>query len=360
MNRPRQFFALLALGLTTLGVSWAVSVQPVHCGQDVAVPVPQAVLPEIVTGRVGFYAAAYRKGIRVSSVALGDPTAVFPTASIFKTLVVHAVMRAVDAGKLRLEQPFTTTAANRSIEAYPRGTHSLRELIERAIRDSDNTASDILHLTVGPKALAREIKAKSPCTTVLLTTKAWWAAQAGLASDILGSDLLSGARAYAEQPFDQRLETAVLLNAAARQVTAPAVEDALDAYFHGPDYTPDLELWLQNTTTAAAYTDLIVGVLPALDLRSRTRKLFRTIMREGCCIPKDMPIRAVYRAAKAGSGWRILTLTGYLELPDGLTLAYTYLNDCSDTLDAEEMEQQIRPINAWIDQVLLELIERSK
>ncbi len=356
MNR----LAPLALCLMMLGASWAVSVQPTSCGQDVTAPAPRAVLPEIVTGRIGFYAAAYRKGLRVSSLALGDPTAVFPTASIFKTLVVQAALRAVDAGTLKLEQPFTTTPANRSIESYPRGTHRLRDLMERAIRDSDNTASDILHLTVGPKALAREIKAKSPCTTVLLTTKAWWTAQAGLASQVLGSDALAGARVYADQPFDRRLETAALLIAAARQVTAPAVEDALDGYFHGPSYTPDLELWLQNTTTAAAYTDLIANALPAIDLKPRTRRIFREIMRHGCCIPKDAPIRAAYRAAKAGSGWRILTLTGYLEMPDGLTLAYTYLNDCSDTLDAEEMEKQIRPMNAWIDRVLLELKTRAR
>ena len=360
MNRPGRFLTAIALGLTIFGATRAVSVEPTSCGQDVTAPAPRALLPEVVTGRVGFYAAAYRKGVKVSSLALGDPTAVFPTASIFKTLVVHAALRAVDAGTLKLEQLFTTTPANRSIESYPRGTHRLRDLMERAIRDSDNTASDILHLTVGPKNLAREIRAKSPCTTVLLTTKAWWTAQAGLASQVLGSDARSGARSYAEQAFDRRLEMAALLIAAARQVTAPSVEDALDAYFHGPSYTPDLELWVQNTTTAAAYTDLIANVLPAIDLKPRTRRIFREIMHQGCCIPKDTPIRPAYRAAKAGSGWRILTLTGYLEMPDGLTLAYTYLNDCSDTLDAEEMEKQIRPMNAWIDRVLLELVERAK
>jgi beta-lactamase class A len=293
-------------------------------------------------------------------MSIGDPTELFPTASIFKTLVVHAALQAVDAGKLRLNQPFTTTAENRSIEAYPPGTNSLRALAERAIQRSDNTASDILHQAVGTTALAREVKSKSPCTTVLLTTKALWAAQAGLAPDVLGSDVPAGAQAYAELPFEDRLHVAARLNAAAHKVTGPAIEAALDTYFHGPTYTSDLELWLQNTTTAEAFTDLLATMLPARDLKPTTRALFKTIMGKGCCISKNTTIRSSYRAAKAGSGWRILTLSGYVELPNGLTLAYTFLNDQSDTLDSEEMEQQIRPVNAWIDQVLLEMTKRSK
>jgi hypothetical protein len=33
----------------------------------------------------------------------------------------------------------------------------------------------------------------------------------------------------------------------------------------------------------------------------------------------------------------------------------THLNDQSDTLDSEDMEKQIKPVNTWIDQVLLGL-----
>ncbi len=326
------------------------------------VTAPKLPVPAIVTGRVAFYATAYRNGVSVpsSELSVGDPTEVFPTASIFKTLVVHAALRAVDAGQLRLNQPFTTTAENRSIEAYPPGTNSLETLAERAIQRSDNTASDILHQALGTTTLARYVKLKSPCTTVLLTTKALWAAQAGLAPDVLGSDVLAGARAYAELPFEDRLTVAARLNTVAHTLTGSTIETALDTYFHGPTYTPDLELWLQNTTTAKGFTDLLANVLPARDLKPTTRTLFRTIMSKGCCIPKNTSLGSRYRAAKAGSGWRILTLSGYAEMPNGLTLAYTFLNDQSDTLDSEDMEKQIRPVNAWIDQVLLEVIRRSK
>ena len=264
-------------------------------------------------------------------------------------------MRAVGAGTLRLNQRFTTTAENRSIEAYPTGTNTLLELAARAIHNSDNTANDILQLAVGPTSIARSVNSRSPCTTLLLTTKAWWAAQGGLASSVLGQDLSTGAQDYAAQPFEARLKTAARLNAAARQVTGPAVERALETYFHGSSYKAELEWWIQNTTTAKAFTDLLAQTVAAKDLQPTTRKSFRDIMKTGCCISKFTKLRSIYRAAKAGSGWRILTLSGYAELPNGLTLAYTYLNDQSATLESEDMEKQIRPVNAWIDGSLVKL-----
>ena len=248
---------------------------------------------------------------------------------------------------------------HRSIESYPKGTNSLLELAKRAIARSDNTASDILHLAVGPEQLARDVSAKSACTEILLTTKAWWAAQGGLSSNVLGPDVFLGARAYSELPFGDRLEVASRLIAASKKVSGPTVEAAIDKYFHGPTYTSDLELMLQNTTTAQAFTELFAGELQSRDLKDSTQDLFRSIMRTGCCIAQNSALRSVYRAAKAGSGWRILNLTGYAELSSGITLAYTYLNDQSETLDSEDIEKQIKPVNAWIDQVLLELLRNN-
>jgi beta-lactamase class A len=177
------------------------------CGLVPTTTPPVIPLPSIVTGRVGFYAAAYQNGIVIpgSAVSFGDPTGLFPMESTYKTLVVHAAMRAVDAGKLELDQMFTTTAENRSIEAYPKGTNKLLDLAKRAIHNSDNTASDILHVAVGAESLARNIKAISSCTTILLTSKAWWAAQGGLASSVFGKDLLTGAQKYSQLPFDDRV-----------------------------------------------------------------------------------------------------------------------------------------------------------
>ncbi|WP_165953411.1 serine hydrolase [Deinococcus sp. S9] len=314
-------------------------------------------LPPGVTGRVSFFAAEYDpKTLRpLQAFTLGNPDDLHPLASIFKPLVVQGVLQDVDAGKFRLNSTFTTTAATRSIEDYPAGRNSLQVLAKRAISLSDNTASDILHLAYGPERLARAVRQQSPCTSVLLTTKAWWAAQAGLIPDVMTADTAAGSRLYGAQPFEQRLLTAGTLIAASQKLTGPDVERALDAYFHGPTYAADMEVNLQNTSTARAYTDLMARTLSGSALKPATRKVFRDILATGCCRPRTPKLNARYWAAKAGSGWGILTLTGYVETGDGRVLAYTYLNDGSTTTDAEEMEKQIRPVVLWIEQNLLAL-----
>ena len=351
---------LLASLLLGVGVP-AGKLEPFHCGNAPVSQVPGLPLPRVVTGRVTFFAAAFRSNEDAPFVtlALNDPTEVFPTASLFKPFVVRAALQAVDVGRFKLESRLLTTFENRSIESYPKGSNSLLGLAKRAIARSGNTASDLLHLAVGPETLAREVNAKSACTEVLLTTKAWWAAQGGLSSSVLGSDLIAGARGYSELPFEDRIEMAGRLIAASKKVSGPAVEAAIDQYFHGSTYTPELELMLQNTTTAQAFTELFAREMRSRDLRDGTRALFRSIMRTGCCIAKHSPLQSTYRAAKAGSGWRILNLAGYAEHPSGVSVAYTYLNDQSETLDAEDMEQQIKPVNAWIDQVLLGLLRQN-
>ncbi len=321
-------------------------------------PMPTGLaLPAGVTGRVNFYAAEYdpRTHQTLRALALGRPDDVQPLASSFKPLVVQAALQEVDAGRLRLNTLLTTTAANRSIEGYPAGSNSVQVLAKRAIYLSDNTASDLLHLAAGPERLAREVRRQSPCTSLLLTTKAWWAAQAGLLPAVLTPDPVAGLRAYGAQPFDQRLLTARALIAAAQKVTGPEVERQLDLYFHGPTYAADLELAVQNTSTARVYTDLMARTLPGAALKPATRTVFRDILATGCCRPKTPKLDATYWAAKAGSGWGILTLTGYVETGDGRRFAYTYLNDGSVTTDAEEMEKQIRPVVLWIEQNLLTL-----
>ena len=349
---PRRVLLAFALGLCSGAFA-----APLTCGEPVQAPAAIAPLPAAVTGRVAFYAALYdpRTLTVRRELTLGDTSELHPLASLFKPLVVEGVLRDVDRGALALNTPLTTTAANRSIEAYPAGTHSLRDLARRALVQSDNTASDLLQLTYGAGRLAREVRGRSPCTSVLLTTKAWWGAQAGLASSVLGPDLSSGAQRYADQPFEARVQTASALIAASRSVTGPQVEAGLDAYFHGPGYTPDLELALQNTSTAKAYTDLMARTLPGVTLQPKTRAVFREALSHGCCTPKAPLPGQHFWAAKAGSGWRLLNLTGVVETNAGL-LAYTYLNDGSNTQDAEDLERQIPALVRWIAAGLRELL----
>ena len=366
---------LLALSLTVLSVGHAAAplpddlASPVRppssppellpeapgCGLASTAPAPSRALPDVVSGRVSFYAALYdRRGHPVRAASLGPSNALFALGSAFKPLVVRAALQAVDAGTLSLNALITTTPGKRSIERYPAGQNTVATLARRALERSDNTASDLLFLGLGPSTISRAVNRLSACTSLLHTTKAWWAAQAGLAPGVF-PDLIPDAVSASRLPFEERLKLAARLNARAQELTGPEVEAALDSYFHGPNYAPELEVALQNTSTAQAYTDLLARTLGGDDLKASTRSLLRTWLGNSCCQPARPALKTVYWGHKAGSGWRLLTLTGLAELPDGRRLAYAYFNDGSDTQDAEEMERQIRPVVGWIEAALLEL-----
>lgn len=351
------FCALAQSQITLANTSTPALLKPTLCGPPVGPSLATPPLPGIVSGRVAFYAGLYAPNAQTAKrkVALGNTNQIFPTASMFKTLTAYAAMQAVERGELKLEQSILTTSAKQSIEAYPPGANSLLRLTQRTIKNSDNTANDLLQLEVGPERLTQLTLELSPCTTVLLTTKAWWAAQAGLLSDVLGTDTLKAARAYAALPLSERSQLALKLIESSMNVGAQTLLDELDAYFHGPRYTPELELLIQNTTTPHAFADLLAAIMPAKDL-SKTRSTFRQIMTTGCCQPKPSTLKPAYRATKAGSGWRVLTLSGYLELKNGDRIAYVYMNDQSDTWESEIIERQIKPVGLWIERALKPLL----
>ncbi|AWN22703.1 serine hydrolase [Deinococcus irradiatisoli] len=325
------------------------------CGPLITAPAPLQPLPGSVTGRVGFYAALYDTQLRpLRASALGQTNALFALGSAFKPQVVRAALQEVDAGRLSLKALITTTPGKRSIERYPAGQNTVSQLAQWALERSDNTASDLLQLGIGPDKIARAVRALSPCTTILHTTKAWWAAQAGLMPDIF-PNLVPDALSAARQPFETRLQLAARLNARAQQFSGPQVEAALETYFHGPAYAPELEVALQNTSTPQSYADLLVRTLGGAGLQPLTGKLFRGWLSRSCCQPKTPGLNTTYWGHKAGSGWRLLTLTGYAELPGGQKLAYAYFNDQSSTLESEDMERQIPAVVSWIDGVLSSL-----
>lgn len=268
--------------------------------------------------------------------------------------MVRAALQEVDAGRLSLNALITTTPGKRSIESYPPGQNTVAQLAQWALVRSDNTASDLLQLGLGPPKIARAVHSLSPCTSILHTTKAWWAAQAGLMPDVF-PDLVPDAVNASSLPFEERLKLAARLNARAQDFTGPQVEAALDTYFHGPASTPALELALQNTSTPQGYADLLARTLGGDGLKPATRALFRRWLTASCCQPARPVLKALYWGHKAGSGWRLLALTGSAELPGGRRLAYAYFNDGSNTLESEDMERQIPALVGWIDAALAEL-----
>lgn len=123
----------------------------------------QAQLVEIVAlakGRVGVSAMILETGETVASL---DPQDHFPMQSVYKLPISMAVMKQVDAGKLKLDQKVAVTKSDFvSAGQYspirdrnPNGAEiTVNELIRFAISESDGTASDVLmKLAGGPQAV---------------------------------------------------------------------------------------------------------------------------------------------------------------------------------------------------------------
>ncbi|WP_456829287.1 serine hydrolase [Deinococcus sp. UYEF24] len=311
---------------------------------------PTTARPAGVTGRLGFYAAEYDPVTLtpLRAVAL-DPGSVYPLASAFKTTVLHSLLRGVDDGRFRLSDLQTTTEAARSIESYSRGTNTLLTLARRMIRRSENTAADLLALRVGIGRVQADLDALGVKTTrVQFTTKAWWSVQAGLVPAVFPKgSLFTSAQRFSELSAADRLKVTRQVLDTVKGVKAGVLEKQLDVYFHGPEYDPDLELFVQNTSTPQEYACLNATLFRG-GLSPASSKVFRTLMATGLDHSPFPAPEFRYWGGKPGSGWRLLTLTGYAETATGRVVAYAYFNDRSDARDSEDIERQIIGADAWI------------
>ncbi|HEX8904059.1 MAG TPA: class A beta-lactamase, partial [Longimicrobiaceae bacterium] len=91
----------------------------------------------------------------------------FPMQSVFKVPLAIALLRRVDAGQVRLDAEIAVTAADLRAgwspiaERYPNGgaRFTVRELLRRAVSESDNTAADLLlPLAGGPAGVTRTMR----------------------------------------------------------------------------------------------------------------------------------------------------------------------------------------------------------
>lgn len=92
----------------------------------------------------------------------------FPMQSVFKWPLAIAALQAVEAGKLRLDQPVTIRRSEFSLYHSPlakafkgeANAYPVRELIALAAGESDNTAADILMREIGgPQAVTAMLRA---------------------------------------------------------------------------------------------------------------------------------------------------------------------------------------------------------
>ena len=311
---------------------------------------PTTARPTGVTGRLGFYAAEYDPVTLTPLRAVSlDPSGVYPLASAFKTTILHSLLRGVDDGRFRLSDLQTTTEAARSIESYSRGTNTLLTLARRMIRNSENTAADLLALRVGIGRIQADLDALGvKATRVQFTTKAWWSIQAGLVPTLFPKGtLFASSQRFSELSAADRLTVARQVLDTVKGVKAGILEKQLDLYFHGPEYDPDLELFVQNTSTPQEYACLNATLFRG-GLSLASAKVFRTLMATGLDHSPFPAPEFRYWGGKPGSGWRLLTLTGYAETASGRVVAYAYFNDRSDVQDAGAVERQILTAHAWI------------
>ncbi len=140
----------------------AVHAPPAPPSRPVGPPRPAA--PEALQASLSKLAGRFREpvGIAVSEVGQGwiaavDGWSVFPQQSVSKTWVALTVMDAVDRGRMRLADPVLMRPEDRSVFYEPISRRigrkgystTVRELLERAIIDSDNAANDRLLALVG-------------------------------------------------------------------------------------------------------------------------------------------------------------------------------------------------------------------
>ena len=129
-------------------------------------------------GRVGVAAVVLETGATVSLNSHDH----FPMQSVYKLPISMAVLKQVDAGKIKLDQKVSVTkkdfvraGQNSPIrDKYPKGTEiTVNELLRFAISESDGTAGDVLmKLAGGPGAIQAYLtELKITDLTVLNTEK---------------------------------------------------------------------------------------------------------------------------------------------------------------------------------------------
>lgn len=135
-------------------------------GFRIGVPVPR--LGSLAEAEAAFAALGGQVSLLVTEVGQAPSISLntrrpLAVGSTFKLAILSELQAQVSAGSLTWEQEVTLTDAARSL---PSGTlqdaangsrYSLRDLADRMIRDSDNTATDLLLDVVGREGVARRL-----------------------------------------------------------------------------------------------------------------------------------------------------------------------------------------------------------
>ena len=276
--------------------------------------------PPALNGQLGLYVAVIdpRTLAPLRSVAYA-PAAVFPLASTYKQAVLWAMLRQVDAGTFDLSQKFSVNRASQSLGAYPYDGSTARQLAERMIQYSDNTATDLLHRQVGLQNVQDVADRLNLCRTrLILPTKDWWTAQAGLSSSYSGSAAWPGATG------PERLRLAKLIDADAQKLRPDELQRRLNQYFE-KQYNASNDLKTHNLSTPYELSVLVAHEFLQPGLSPASQNLQRKLMALGFGKSALLPIPVAEFGGKGGNGWKILTYSGYFKTKGGEHVVYAFM-----------------------------------
>ena len=314
--------------------------------------VPKAPSPPLpLSGTLGLWVAEVDPVTLEPLRAVGtNPDSVFPLASTYKQAVLWATLRAFDAGTLSPTERFDVTRDNQSLGSYPFDGSNVRTLTDRMIRHSDNTATDILHRRVGLQAVQDIADDLGLCRTrLILPTRDWWVAQAGLSPTFNGTTRWAGARG------EERLRLATLIHADARRYRADYLQNRLNTYFDHR-YDPALDLRTHNISTPYEFGTLVAHEFLRSGLSPRAQRWQREVMatgfgRSALNVTHRQGVQAF--GGKGGNGWRLLTYSGYLHTRDDRHVVYVFMQrGAAQTYTMPNTRRAFAWINAAVDVVL--------
>ncbi|MEY4529898.1 MAG: hypothetical protein RLZZ156_619 [Deinococcota bacterium] len=322
---------------------------------------PPAV-PKGITGRVGLFVGRFARGtkeFRLEQATWQNPQGQFPLASNFKTSVLFEVLRGVDSSNIKLQERFNVTRGNQSYGRYPYDNTPLLSLGMAMISWSDNTATDILFRRVGLDGLQPSAQRLGLCNTrLLLPTKTWWTAQAGLGgADFPKYSLVAATKRFAEAPYETQLALAERLDEKALNTNAETLRRFLDqGYFAGRnggvETMSQIDRNLQNASTPHEWARFMWNAFVSYDLSTNSQKKFREIMYHGKG-RSYLRVPFKYYGGKSGNTARILTYSGFLETLSGDKIIYVYMNDSSQNLiTRDETDLAFGYINAALKKVI--------
>lgn len=307
--------------------------------------------PHALSGRLGLWVAEVDPATLSPIRAVGtNPDSVFPLASTYKQAVLWALLRAFDDGRVSPAQRFDVTRENQSLGSYPFDGTNVKDLSIRMIRNSDNTATDILHRYVGLQRVQDTADTLGLChTRLILPTRDWWAAEAGLSGTFNGTRRWAGARG------ESRTALAELIDRDARKYRADYVQRKLDDYLDHR-YDPQVDLRAHNVSTPYEFTTLLASMYLRPGLSPRALNWQREVAPLGfgrSALRAQQAGNVAWFAGKGGNGWRILTYTGYFRTKDGRHVVYAFMQHGADqTYTMPNTRRAFAWINAGVDAVL--------